>query len=234
MAVRATTWSGSRATRSPGAALLVHGGSMAVSPDGTKLAFTSATQQQDGQSCRTRSPSSTCAPARAAHGGSACPSRARRSRSRASPGPRTDARWSSARCGGRPYRTPTSAWTTPAGRVTAAPRFRSLDVENQGRNARSRQHPRLSQSARYPVIGGRGRRPGADSSGRAVRPPRRRDPHRRTRRRRREAGLGDGGYDRSTRPRAPAGRRPTVPRPVRRSMSQQPRAASRRRRRVRR
>jgi hypothetical protein len=34
----------------PGSGLLVNGGSMAVSPDGTKLAFTGATQQQDGQS----------------------------------------------------------------------------------------------------------------------------------------------------------------------------------------
>ena len=34
----------------PGSGLLVHGGSMVVSPDGTKLAFTGATQQQDGQS----------------------------------------------------------------------------------------------------------------------------------------------------------------------------------------
>jgi len=34
----------------PGSGLLVHGGSMAVSPDGTKLAFTGATQQLDGQS----------------------------------------------------------------------------------------------------------------------------------------------------------------------------------------
>jgi WD40 repeat protein len=34
----------------PGSGLLANGGSMAVSPDGTKLAFTGATQQQDGQS----------------------------------------------------------------------------------------------------------------------------------------------------------------------------------------
>jgi hypothetical protein len=34
----------------PGSGLLVHGGSMAVSPDGTKLAFTGAARQQDGQS----------------------------------------------------------------------------------------------------------------------------------------------------------------------------------------
>jgi hypothetical protein len=34
----------------PGSGLLANGGSMAVSPDGTKLAFTGATRQQDGQS----------------------------------------------------------------------------------------------------------------------------------------------------------------------------------------
>ena len=34
----------------PASGLLVNGGSMAVSPDGTKLAFTGATQRQDGQS----------------------------------------------------------------------------------------------------------------------------------------------------------------------------------------
>ena len=34
----------------PGSGLLANGGSMAVSPDGTKLAFTGATREQDGQS----------------------------------------------------------------------------------------------------------------------------------------------------------------------------------------
>jgi hypothetical protein len=34
----------------PGSGLLANGGSMAVSPDGTRLAFTGATRQQDGQS----------------------------------------------------------------------------------------------------------------------------------------------------------------------------------------
>jgi WD40-like Beta Propeller Repeat len=34
----------------PGSGLLANGGSMAVSPDGTRLAFTGATHQQDGQS----------------------------------------------------------------------------------------------------------------------------------------------------------------------------------------
>jgi hypothetical protein len=136
----------------PGSGLLVHGGSMAVSPDGTKLAFTGATQQLDGQSWPDEI---SVVDLRTGAGGIWRVSQSRP---------------------GQTFTIPDISWT-PDGRSLVfravwchpipnsdvclddpgqpgyrAPQIRSLDVGTRGGTLDHGSTLRLSQSARYPVI----------------------------------------------------------------------------------
>jgi len=136
-AVRATTLSGFKGDPFPGSGLLVHGGSMAVSPDAPSWLHQCHATAGTARAGRTRSPSSTCAPARAALAGRPVPA-GQTFTIRASPDP--DGRslvFRAVWC--RPIPNSDVCRTTrPAG--YRGPRS-GPSTSKQGRNARSRQHP---------------------------------------------------------------------------------------------